>query len=79
MGTIYSQDTKGGPTMPVSEANKRAVAKYVKANYEDVRIRVPKGRKEELLAYAEAAGQSLNGYVIQSVDERIERDKRGKN
>ena len=59
---------------PVSKANQRAVAKYMKNNYDELKIRVQKGRKNEFVSYAEAAGQSLNGYVIQAVDERIKRD-----
>ena len=61
--------------MPVSKADQKAVAKYVKANYDDIKVRVPKGRREEIFNYATATGQSVNAYIIQSVDERIEREK----
>ena len=61
--------------MPISKSQQMAVAKYKKANYDEVKIRVPKGRKGEILSYAEAAGQSLNGYFVSSVNERIEREK----
>ena len=60
--------------MPVSKADQRAVAKYVKANYDELKIRVAKGRKEEIINHAALAGQSLNRFIIQSIDERIRRE-----
>ena len=30
---------------PVSEARKRANEKYTKANYDEIKVRVPKGKK----------------------------------
>ena len=75
MGTIPLIDAKGGAHVPVSKADQRAVAKYVKANYDEVKVRVPKGRKDTIKCCANAAGQSVNAYIIQSVDERIAREK----
>ena len=46
---------------------------YRKTKYEDLRIRVPRGRKEAIQSAADGAGQSLNGFVAQAIDERIER------
>ena len=60
--------------MPVSKANQRAVAKYEKAHYDDVRIRVPKGRREEIKTHATINGESLNGFVNRAIDETMERD-----
>ena len=60
--------------MPASKAQQKAVAKYELNNYDKFLVRVSKGRKEKLQDYAAAVGQSLNGYVVQAVDERIERD-----
>ena len=64
--------------MPVSKANIKAVSKYMKNNYDELKIRVPKGRKQIFVNHAEAVGQSLNGYVTQAVDERMEREKGAK-
>jgi len=67
--------------MPESKTGKRvvynpaAVAKYSKANYDDLKIRVKKGRRDEISGYAQSAGQSVNAYVIQAVEERIAREK----
>jgi len=57
-----------------TDARRKASAKYLKESVEDIRIRVPKGRKEEIKARADSKGMSLNGYVVQAIDERIERD-----
>lgn len=51
---------------------------YVKTKYEDLRIRVIKGRKDEILAAAQASGHSLNNYVNKAIDEKIERDNGSK-
>lgn len=52
-----------------TEAQKRANAKYLK-NYEDIKIRVPKGDRARYKAYAEAQDKSLNALII----ELLERD-----
>ena len=60
--------------MPVSKAQQKAVAKYMKTNYDELKIRVEKGKKAVIQAAAETKGESLNGYVNKAVDERMERD-----
>lgn len=59
---------------PASKAQQKAVAKYSKKNYDRLELKVPKGRKAEIQAAADSAGESLNGYVSKAVDERMERD-----
>ena len=49
--------------MAISEAQKRAVAKYNAANYDRIEIKVPKGRKAAVDAHAKAKGVSVNGLV----------------
>ena len=61
--------------MPVSEARKRASRKYNEKAYDRLEIKVLKGKKELIKDYALAVGESLNGYVVQAINERIERDK----
>jgi len=58
---------------PASKAQQKAVAKFMKANYDEMKVRLPKGRKEAIQAVADAQGESLNGFVSKAVDERIER------
>ena len=49
--------------MPASKAQQRAVAKYMAANYDEMKIRVPKGRKGTVEALAVARGESVNAMV----------------
>ena len=49
--------------MPASKANQRAVAKYMKANYDELKSRIPKGRKRDVEAHAQSKGISINGLV----------------
>ncbi len=60
--------------MPVSKAQQKAVHKYVKANYDRMELTVPKGRKEIIQAAAVSQGQSVNAYINQAIDERMNRD-----
>ena len=63
--------------MPVSKAQQKAVHKYVKANYDRMELTVPKGRKETIQAAASSQGQSVNAYINQAIDERMNRDSAG--
>ena len=58
---------------PISEARKRANDKYIEKR-DEIKGRVPKGRKAELQAHAEQKGESLNGVIVRAIDETIERD-----
>ena len=63
--------------MPASQAKIKANAKYDAKAYDKFLVRVSKGRKEAIQARADAVGQSLNGYVVQAVEERIEHERNG--
>jgi len=58
----------------VSKAQQKAVAKYMKNNYDEIKVRVEKGKREIIKAAAEQAGESLNGYIKKAVDQRMKRD-----
>ena len=40
---------------------------------DEIKIRVPKGRKAEIQAVADAVGESLNKYIVTAIDERTEK------
>lgn len=61
--------------MPTSKAQQRAVNKYVANNYDRVLVTMPKGRKKEIQARAEAQGESVNGFINRAIVETMERDK----
>lgn len=58
----------------VSKAQQKAVAKYMKNNYDEIKVRVEKGKREIIKAAATAAGESVNGYIKKAVDQRMERE-----
>ena len=47
---------------------------YVKNNYDRINVTFPKGQKEVITAAAEAAGESVNGYIKKAVEQRMQRD-----
>ena len=56
-----------------SDAQRKAVAKYNAANYEQIQIRVIKGEKAEIQAYAERNGESMNAFINRLIRETIEK------
>ena len=61
--------------MPVSKAQQKAVSKYMKENYDELKVRIPKGQKEIIKAHAEAQGESLNAFINRAVIYTMEQDK----
>lgn len=60
--------------MSVSKAQQKAVSKYMKENYDEIKVRVEKGRKEIIRAHAETQGESVNGFIGRAIDETMKRD-----
>lgn len=57
--------------MAVSEAQKKSAQKWDAANLDRVSLAMAKGKREEIKAAAAAAGESMNQYIIRSVDMRM--------
>ncbi len=51
--------------------------RWTNAHYDRINIAVPKGRKDEIKALADARGQSVNAYIVSALDEKVERDGAG--
>lgn len=62
--------------MPASKAQQKAVAKYMKNNYDELKIRVSKGTKDIIKEHAITRGESLNGFVSRAIDETMKRDNK---
>lgn len=60
--------------LSVSEARQRANAKYNKKAYDRLEMKVPKGRKAEILHHAEQQGESLNKFLNRAVENQIAAD-----
>lgn len=59
---------------PANKAQQKAVAKYMKENYDVFQIRMPKGKKEIIKTAAENQGKSVNGFINEAIDEKIGRN-----
>lgn len=62
--------------MPVSETRRRNNDNY-NAKCDRIVIQPRKERGQEIRAAAATAGQSLQGYILQAIRERMERDGAG--
>ncbi len=60
--------------MPISDAKRRNNARYT-AKCDAIMLRPIKARGEAVRAAAAAAGQSLQGYIMQACEERMARDQ----
>ncbi|MBP3210317.1 MAG: hypothetical protein J6M64_10510 [Oscillospiraceae bacterium] len=60
--------------MTATKAQQRAVNKYMKENYDEIKVRTDKGKKEKIKAHAESQGESVNAFINRAIDETIERD-----
>ena len=61
--------------MTVSKVQQQAVSKYMKANYDELKIRIPKGNRARIQEHAREQGESTNAFIYRAVNETIERDK----
>lgn len=64
--------------MAISEARQRANAKYNKKAYDRLELKVPKGKKAEILSHAEEQGESLNKFLNRAVENQMALDKGAK-
>ena len=59
--------------MALSEARIKANRKYHE-KFDDIKVRVPRGTRQEWQDYATARGESLNGFIRRAVEETMYRD-----
>ena len=62
-------------TSRYTEAQNRATQKYIKNNYDEVKLRMPKGKKATIKEHASTKGESMNAFVVRAIDETIKRDE----
>lgn len=60
--------------MPISEAQQKAVNKYVKNNYDRINVTFPKGKKAVIQSHAAARGESVNAFINRAVLETMMHD-----
>lgn len=63
---------KVGDLTSVSESQQRAVNKYLRNTYDDIKIRVPKGKRQIYRKAAKEAGYNFfNQFVIDAIEKKI--------
>ncbi|MCL2300053.1 MAG: Arc family DNA-binding protein [Firmicutes bacterium] len=43
-------------------------------NYDQIQVRTPKGKKEQVQAHAESKGESVNAFINRAIDHEMDRD-----
>lgn len=71
---MFTNSVQGVDTVAASEAQKRATEKWQKEKVEDIRLRVPKGKKLSIQDHATKTGESINSFINRAIDETIARD-----
>lgn len=52
----------------LSEAQKKGNKKYL-SKFDDIKIRIPSGQREQIKKYAEEKGKSLNQFIVDLIKE----------
>lgn len=60
--------------MGVTKAQQRAVTKYMKENYDEIKLRVPKGLKAVIQEYAQYQNMSVNSFIGQLIADEFARN-----
>lgn len=60
--------------MAVPKANQKAVAKYMKNNYDDIKVRVKKGDREIIKEFAESKNESTNEFIKRAIHDTMQRE-----
>lgn len=64
------EDKKSG----YSQAQNKATQKYIKANYDEIKIRLDKGMKTIIKTHADKHNESVNSFIKRSIAETINND-----
>ena len=76
MQNVYGQPYMiGGNHMAYSKAGQKATDKWVKENYDIIHVKLPKGEKDKIKAYAAAQGKSLNGLMKELIQNELHKEK----
>jgi uncharacterized protein (DUF1778 family) len=63
--------------MALSEARMRANRKYNEKAYDRIALNVKKGKREEIKAFADSKGETVNGFINRAINEAM--GKEGQN
>ena len=57
--------------MSYSASQNKATQKYIRNNYEEIKIRIPKGKKDQYKVLASKKGLSLNSFVVDLMEKSL--------
>lgn len=63
--------------MAVSKAQQKATNKYIAKAYDRINLTVEKGQKDIIKAFADSQGKSVNSFINEAIDEKMERERNG--
>lgn len=69
-----AEKKKPGAYSGYTEARRAANAKYESETVERISLVLPKGKKATIKSHTEQRGQSVNGFINEAIDEKLERD-----
>ena len=52
----------------------KAQNKYIAKAYDRINLTVSQGKKEVIQSHAQAQGKSVNGFINEAIDEKMQRD-----
>lgn len=58
------------------EYNKEYAKNYLKKNFEDIKVRLPIGERDEIKEFAASQGESLNSYILRLIRDDMARSKK---
>lgn len=61
--------------MSRTQAQLAASRKYHQEKLEEIKFRVPKGKKAVIQEHAQLCGESVNGFLLRAVEETMQRDQ----
>lgn len=61
-----------------TEARKQGNQRWDAENLDRISVALPKGKKDEIKAAAAIHGETMNQYVKNAIDQRLERDRPSK-
>lgn len=59
----------------ISKAQQKATSKYISKAYDQVSLRMPKGKRDIYKAHAEKKGKSMNALILELLEDDIKFEK----
>lgn len=64
------------PNKYIVNGERVSADEYNKRKYDDLRVRVPKGKNGIISAHAKEIGESINGFINRAINHTMEADKK---